>query len=108
MFSSTLVGLAVPTKRSKSFMDKAAKLKFVSATEPVIEQSLPVGYNPALSSEVLSVAEQQDDDDKEESDEAVAKGDENVDQVCQCKIQNKVLKYKKLPPVRIELTTLRL
>ena len=85
MFSSTLVGLAVPTKRSKNFMDKAAKLKFVSATEPVIEQSLPVGYNPALSSEVLSVAEQQDDD-KEESDEAVAKGDENVDQVCQCKI----------------------
>ena len=61
LLSSTLVGLAVPTRKSKSFMDKAAKLNFVSATQPAVEQPLPVGYIPTPSSEVHSATEQEDD-----------------------------------------------
>ena len=66
-------------------MDKAAKLKSVSATEPAIEQPLPVGFLPAPSSGIHSITEQQDDD-RQAPDEAVAKGeDDNVEQVCQFK-----------------------
>ena len=80
LFSSTLVGLAVPTRKSKSFMDKATKLNFIAASHPVVEEPLPVGYMPAPSSQRQSVTEQQSDDNDsvavddggaEENEEAV-------------------------------------
>ena len=80
-FSSTLVGLAVPTRKSRGFMDKATKLNFVSATQPVVEQPLPVGYNPAPSSEVHSAKEQENKNDKTMAGEAVIKEDEANEQV---------------------------
>ena len=64
-------------------MEKAAKLNFVSASQPVIEQPLPVGYSRAPSAELHSVKEQAQNDDNEMADEVVPKEDiEEIKQVC--------------------------
>ena len=67
-------------------MDKATKLNFVSATQPVVEQPLPVGYSTAPSSDVHSVKEQEIENDKA-TDEAAAMGDEATEKVCE-KLRN--------------------
>ena len=84
-------------------MDKAAKLNFVSASQSVTEQPLPIGYSLPPSSERHSVTEQEGDDSNAAIDEPPEETDE-VEQVLKVNSCNK----KSVPPVRIELTTLRL
>lgn len=63
-------------------MEKANKLNFVSASQPVIEQPLPVGFSPAPSAEVHSrVTEEVDDDDNTTVDKSTSK-EEETEQVC--------------------------
>ena len=67
-------------------MDKATKLNFVSATQPVVEQPLPVGYNLAPSSDVHIVREQENENDKAMADDKAlgdeAAMEEATEQVC--------------------------
>lgn len=63
-------------------MDKAAKLNFVSASQPALEQPLPVGYIPAPSSEVHSVTEQEDDNCNAIVEADSKENDEETEQVC--------------------------
>ena len=59
-------------------MDKATKLNFVSAAQPVTEQPLPMGYNPAPSSEAHSAKEQENENDQATTDEVTVKEQEQV------------------------------
>ena len=90
MFSSTLVGLAVPTRKSKSFMDKATKLNFVTASHPLVEETLPVGYMPAPSSQRHSVTEQESDNGSVAVDDGGAEeNEEAVEQVSEINIKKR-------------------
>ena len=62
-------------------MDKAAKLNFVTASQPVVEEALPVGYIPAHTSHRHSVTEQESDNGSAEVDEGAAEEKEAIEQV---------------------------
>lgn len=72
-------------------------MNFVSASQLVTEQPLPIGYIPPSSS--ASVMEQENVNNSTMDEDVQEEKDKENEQVC---------KKKKVPPVRIELTTLRL
>jgi len=61
------VGLAGATKKRKTFVEKAAKLDFVSSSQATREeQPLPVGYIPTPSHTLQQPPSTEDDREEEE------------------------------------------